>query len=296
MPRPIGNSVTPRRQRLLQLAAVAGITLFLGAMVLWVLPAILNRHPRAGATPAEVLTAMNGTRVASVALLAGLAAFGTLAYTVRTYSLSLSGQVTERYSRAVDQLGSEKISVRLGGIYGLERIALDSSVDASTVVEVLAAFVRLESSVTSSDSATTHAVAEVGADVQGALTVLARRPPTARPMPLDLRGTTLVGANLNSALLKGAQLNNSNLRRAHLSDSRLERAVMDDAVLIDADLSGAHLLGARLVRAELDGTDLYGAHLEKSQLTKEQLEAAKNVDHVIWYIQTSPGRYAPEST
>jgi hypothetical protein len=46
--------------------------------------------------------------------------------TARTYYLNREGQITERYTRAIDQLGSTSLSVRLGGIYALERIARDS--------------------------------------------------------------------------------------------------------------------------------------------------------------------------
>jgi hypothetical protein len=52
------------------------------------------------------------------------------------------GQLTERYTKAIEQLGSDKLDVRLGGIYALERIAADSERDHPTVVEVLSAFVR----------------------------------------------------------------------------------------------------------------------------------------------------------
>ena len=39
------------------------------------------------------------------------------------------GQITDRYTKAIDQLGSEKLDVRIGGIYALERIARDSARD-----------------------------------------------------------------------------------------------------------------------------------------------------------------------
>src|SRR5215216_7905270 len=59
-------------------------------------------------------------------------------------------QVTERFTRAIDQLGAtdnegknKKLSIRLGGIYALERTAWDSPErDYSTVMEVLTAYVR----------------------------------------------------------------------------------------------------------------------------------------------------------
>ena len=55
------------------------------------------------------------------------------------------GHITERYTKAIQQLGDTSLAVRLGGIYALERIAIDSERDHPTVVEVLSAFVREQS-------------------------------------------------------------------------------------------------------------------------------------------------------
>jgi hypothetical protein len=55
-------------------------------------------------------------------------------------------QITERFSKAVEQLGNEEsITVRLGAIYSLERIAKDSKDDHWTIMEVLTAFIREKS-------------------------------------------------------------------------------------------------------------------------------------------------------
>ena len=59
--------------------------------------------------------------------------------------LTEQGQLTERFTRAVDQLGSDRLDVRLGGIYALERIARDYPPDRSTIGEVLTAYIRQRS-------------------------------------------------------------------------------------------------------------------------------------------------------
>ena len=51
-------------------------------------------------------------------------------------------RITESYSKAVEQLASNKMEMRLGGIYTLERISRESPDDYWTVMETLAAFVR----------------------------------------------------------------------------------------------------------------------------------------------------------
>jgi len=53
------------------------------------------------------------------------------------------GQVTERYTRAIDQLGKkDSMEVRLGGIYALDRIGKDSPKDRLQIIEVLTAYIR----------------------------------------------------------------------------------------------------------------------------------------------------------
>ena len=52
------------------------------------------------------------------------------------------GQITERFTRAVDQIGSANVTVRVGGIYALEGIARDSRQDRKAIMEVIASFLR----------------------------------------------------------------------------------------------------------------------------------------------------------
>jgi hypothetical protein len=55
--------------------------------------------------------------------------------------LSEQGQVTDRYTKAIDQLDEKHgLAVRLGGLYALERIARDSRDDRVTIAEVLCAY------------------------------------------------------------------------------------------------------------------------------------------------------------
>jgi hypothetical protein len=49
--------------------------------------------------------------------------------------------VTDRYTKAIDQLRSDKLDERIGGIYALDRVARDSFTDHPTAMEVLAAFI-----------------------------------------------------------------------------------------------------------------------------------------------------------
>lgn len=52
-------------------------------------------------------------------------------------------RVTELYTKAVEQLGSEKAPVRLGGLYALERLGQDNPKQRQTIVNVWCAYLRM---------------------------------------------------------------------------------------------------------------------------------------------------------
>jgi hypothetical protein len=76
------------------------------------------------------------------AALAAAAAWITLLRHFEQTNADRQRRITDSYSKAVEQLGSEKIEVRLGGIYTLERISRESTDDHWTIMETLTAFVR----------------------------------------------------------------------------------------------------------------------------------------------------------
>lgn len=52
-------------------------------------------------------------------------------------------RITELYSKAADQLGSEKAPVRLAGLYSLERLAQSNPEHRQTIVSVICAYLRM---------------------------------------------------------------------------------------------------------------------------------------------------------
>jgi uncharacterized protein YjbI with pentapeptide repeats len=192
------------------------------------------------------------------------------------------GQITERFTRAIDQLGHENLDVRLGGIYALERIAGDSSQDRSAIIEVLTAFVRGHAPWPPSfpspqgQGGSTKDLPAFQArahDVQAALTVLCR-PPIGPAVRLDLAATDLRGVNLRGALLQQANLFRAQLQTADLQHAYLRAADLRRAQLQEADLQHAHLQGANLDRAQLRGAYLQHAQLQGADLGDAELQGA----------------------
>ncbi|WP_298910725.1 pentapeptide repeat-containing protein [uncultured Nostoc sp.] len=219
-------------------------------------------------------------------------------------------QITERFAKAIEQLGNEKIEVRLGAIYTLERIAKDSPQDRWTIMEVLTAFVRENAPLKKDEEKAENAKPliqsdeieqkpKLKTDIQAALTVIGRRKPEndSKHEWLDLRNIDIRGADLTKVEMQGANLmeanlqwavfeeaklqgaffSRANLRRADLSEANLQNADFNRANLQKAYLMDANLQGACFEEANLEGADLDGANLEEAFLIGANLSEAENL-------------------
>jgi hypothetical protein len=201
----------------------------------------------------------------------------------RQLHIAREGQITERFTRAVDQLGSDTLDVRLGGIYALARVARDSPEDEAAALEVLAHYVREHAPWPPRHPGQYRADAPLdqirplqarAADVHAALTVLTRHPRRSTTPPPELTSTDLRRAALEGAHLERARLDGVHLEGAELRDVHLEGAQLTDAHLDKAQLTDAHLEEARLGRASLKQAELGQAHLERASLFEAHLERA----------------------
>lgn len=207
---------------------------------------------------------------------------------LRSVEAAQEGQITERFTRAVEQLGDESVSVRLGGIYALERISRDSERDHWTIMEVLSAYVR--------ENAPSRGKADItlGADIKAVLKVLGRhrieiyQDPHSREWDIDLRKVCLKGVEINGASLPRINLGGADLREANLDGSYFRGSLLSfadlrgaslsanlsQAYLHKADLSGARLVEAYLPKADFSGASLAGANLTGAILSGADLSGA----------------------
>ncbi|GAA2622065.1 hypothetical protein SMC26_32905 [Actinomadura fulvescens] len=135
----------------------------------------------------------------------------SLLYTARSYRLSHLGQVTDRFTKALERLSSDDIDARLGGIYTLAHVAKDSGPHHNDVVEVLETFVRRAPAARRDDGGPSLGrprplPAEPDADVQATLTALATRPHRPERRTLNLNASTSPRPASKSADLRYADL------------------------------------------------------------------------------------------
>lgn len=253
-----------------------------------------------------------------------------------TLDTTRDGQLADRYSKAIEQLGSTTVDVTIGGIYALEGVARDSPLYHPTVMEVLAACIREHSRERwpEPDPDGTTRERSTRPDIQTALAVIGRRDVkrdtrridlsyadlTGAHLTGDLRGADLTGANLTGAdlgaNLTGADLTNAVLTGADLRGTDLTRAVLSGAHLDHARLPGANLTGAifighadrtgpvvyaaDLAGADLRGVDLTGAVLGGADLTGAILaDATWPVGYPVpegWELNTGSGRLVEART
>lgn len=214
----------------------------------------------------------------------------------QTLEAARQGQLTDRYTKAVEQLGSSNLNVRLGGIYALEGVARDSETDHPIVMEMLTAFIREHSREQLPLQGRHQPSPETRPDVQAALAVVGRRDATRDRRPIDLSGAELAHAKLPRhaglmhaklirATLTCVDLTEQDLGGADLTDARLDGAVLTRAVLRPAELTDTHRADAklppnagpvvtRLIRTTLTGADLSDADLTGADLTDADLTDA----------------------
>jgi hypothetical protein len=230
----------------------------------------------------------------------------TVQATHEQVALSGQSQITDRFTKAVDQLAGAdsaggSTERRLGGIYALERIAFDSPADQPTVVEVLTAFIR-----TRSPRVPDTPCQQISTDIQAAISVLSRRayrpdahsrinlsytclrgadfsetprrydatPPDTKVNGADFGGADFVGADLSEAIMPRVHLPGANMEKAVLTSANLDYAILRSTYLVGADLTNA-----KLPYATVDGsTMLAGAVLTGADLTDVDIAAADHTN------------------
>jgi hypothetical protein len=228
-----------------------------------------------------------------------------------TVKYQKEGHITERISKAVEQLGEEKtvkrdggevtvpnIEVRIGGLLSLERIAQDSTQndkgrDHVRVMEILCAYVRenapaseastgpfstendvdtIEAKRKSSPHSWIYAQEPPRSDIQIALLIIGRRSKQQRD----------IEAQYSSPNGKPYQidLRETNLRLANLEGLNFAHAIffkskLEGAFCNDSDFTGANLTYAQLTGVKGRNLSLKNARIEVADFSHALLNNAK---------------------
>ncbi len=208
--------------------------------------------------------------------------------TLRQVRANREGHTIDLFTKAIDQLASDQVSVRHGGVYALEQLSELDARYCGHAHALLTAFVRRhapwppinpESKVPTERRPLQGGVAD---DIGAALAALSRR-----AMILDGAGSELERVDLRNAELDGLDIPHvcfahSNLEGAHLAGAKLAGATLSDTLLRNTDLSGADLCRANLTRADLCGAVLLGADLTNAELREANLTGVIADNTTTW--------------
>jgi hypothetical protein len=262
-----------RRMIVVTVAIAAALT---AVAVVWVLPAALTLHPRLdGAARYRAISDTRSSLVALSALVGTLvgSAFG-LRYTVLTFRSSRADRLVDTFQRAIEQLGHETRSVRLGGIHLLRRLTDADPGYGREAIDILAAYLR--------DRTPWLPVPAVRRQLSGS------RPAPASPAETDILAAvealrTMMRRNIRTSVdLRNCDLAGARLEGMRLIDARLTDSNLTGAYLNDADLNGADLRGAVLTGIHVLDTNFADARITAHWRRGLDLSHAKGVKQIQW--------------
>ena len=215
------------------------------------------------------------------------------------------GLLNERYQKSAEMLGNcDMQSVRLGGIYALDRLAVERSNDY--YIQILKLFGAFVVDQTGSE-VLGETVAEgkcerneeqrvqqrtepvLAQDVQEVMRLIAERDEERIALErkeeqrLNLSYATIVGFTLRKANFSNIDFTKANLSRIRVWDARFTGTIMPGANLAGADLLRADLRNVDMRRVNLTGASLIGADLRNANLGLVDLASEK-----LWGMRLFP--------
>lgn len=211
---------------------------------------------------------------------------------IQTNELVRKGQLAQRFKDAVDQLGHERMAVRLGAIYSLHHLASDNETYRSTVHKIFCAFLRSQNTsftAQNSDGLSPNkgygpqeqfgnSLAE---DLQAILNLIACNEVERHVyagLKINLKMADLSYADLSKADLRYAQLSSANLSGANLYKANLSKTILYNTNLTQVKALYINLNNAYIGNANFEQANLRGAKLQNVDINTAHLETANLSD------------------
>ncbi len=191
------------------------------------------------------------------------------------------GLLNECYQKGAEMLGSDVLSVRLGGIYALQILAAEHPQEYHLqITRLFCAFARLPTKDQSLESGQLEiepgTLLEVRPDVEAVIEAINSRSESQiqaerkADYRLDLRGADLRGAQFLNANLSCALFQHASLSSANFANTTLANAIFSYA-----DISGAWFHGVNFTGSRFWYADLSGALLQDEDLPRVDFSHAK---------------------
>jgi uncharacterized protein YjbI with pentapeptide repeats len=241
------------------------------------------KPPEVTAAKNNVDKARNDVRTTLVQTIGGALILLTASIAWAQVQTARRGQITDRFTKSVDQLGSTERQVCVGGVYALNQVA-DTPEYTRAVAEVLLAYLKSKSDPSR----------------PGSQPAVLAPPEMDVPTPeIDKQAIIriLVQENLwNRAVAGRLDLSSINVAYAPLNGAALSRAKMAGAKLHYADLQNADLQATDMYRAEfdhanLDGADLSGADIRNASFASASFSASTKQRAKLMTVQAQDAKF-----
>jgi hypothetical protein len=253
----------------------------------------------------DIAKAISDARSALTQIALAAGAGGTLFFTWRNSlqsaedsraarALTQEARTSENFIKAVEQMGSDKPTLHVGGIFGLGRVLQNAKPEGDywPVMDVLTAFVR-ENFPISDPSRRRRRAGNAPEDLQAALNVLARRSVNGQPpdrggkdSPIDLHesnltDTWMANGHFESGFFVGCNFTGANLTNSKFQYANFSKAVLDKAEMGDSDWTKVSFGEEVFGYADFGAADLRDADL--SQATG--LDDPKLICRALWQME-----------
>ncbi len=188
------------------------------------------------------------------------------------------GHITDRYSKAVEHLGSDNVSIRIGGVFALKRIAEDSlERDHIAVMDVLTNFIRQHPYAKHQrDAAQRAKIIEsefinrvTGTSLKEALHPDSGNTPKPVQNPMFIDCPDIIAA-IDTIRTRSDDQKAVEAKRKYtptLKDADFSYLILNDVDLSNFDLQGVYLKDSNLLGINLSNTNLSGFDLQAADLT-----------------------------
>ena len=200
--------------------------------------------------------------------------------------------MNERYQKGAEMLGSQVLSVRIGGLHALLRLSVDESEQYYIqIISLLCAFARHPTQVQAIEDNPTV----LREDVQATLEIIGNRRANEKFVALeeksefslnlhsaDLRYVSLLRSDLSDSDLQNADFSDGDLTSANISQCRMRGANLSKSKLWFANLSDTEFDNANLKYAEIWHANLSGSGLQNADLSETELWGANFSGAKLW--------------
>jgi len=198
--------------------------------------------------------------------------------TEKQAEVALQGNLTDRYTKAVELLGSDQMAIRIGGIAALGRLAKDSEIDYKRVIITLAEFIRyvsVERQKEMREEERGSGDFKLWPDVQMAINVIFNEEfyPLAKmyfdkeTSPIDLSEAYLKSVNLS-----GKKLINVNFQLSNLDGGKFMESKLDACELFGAEMKHCHFRQGRFFECKLEFAKLDSSQMKETSFIECRLE------------------------